>query len=121
MLNKKQKIAANYYIKTKNKYESLLKAGYSEKYANKCDLFFEKEKIKEYIRKEETSQKPDPTNEIISYLTKVMRGEETDATATQRIKAAEMLSKHYGLDKEKQKEDKVIPVIIYDDISHNNT
>lgn len=111
MLNKKQKIAADIYIETGNRELALEKAGYNKKSA----YIFDNDKMQEYISKKK-EDKNNPTGEIISYLTKVMRGEEADATATQRIKAAEMLSKHYGLDKEKQKEDKTVPVVIYDDI-----
>lgn len=117
MLNDKQKSAVDYYIKYKNKYEALINAGYSEGYASKYDAFFEKEDIKEYIKSNEKSS-PDPTLEIIDYLTRVMQGAEADASATQRIKAAEMLSKHYGLDKEKTKENATVPVVIVDDINN---
>ena len=111
MLNNKQKMAADIYIETGDKALALKKAGYKQT----SEYIFNNDEMNKYINRVK-EDKINPTNEIISYLTKVMRGEEADATATQRIKAAEMLSKHYGLDKERKKEETALPVVIYDDI-----
>lgn len=115
MLNEKQKKAADYFMEIKDEKEALIRAGYGKDTVKKYKAFFEKPQIVEYINKK-LNEIPSPSDEIISYLTKVLRGEETDATASQRIKAAEMLSKHYGLDKIKEPDKDNKPIVIYDNI-----
>lgn len=112
----KQEIAINTFIKTGDSFNSLLKAGYKESFAKKhCNSFFNKAEITEYIEntleKKATGDSNVPA-EIASYLTRVMRGEEDDSSITQRMKAAELLCKHYADNQEVT--DK--PVIIRDDL-----
>ena len=60
--------------------------------------------------------------EVLQYLTKVMRGEEKDqfgldASLQDRTKCAELLGKRYGTFKEKVDVTGNIPVVIQDDIT----
>ena len=60
--------------------------------------------------------------EVLQYLTKVMRGEEKDqfgldASLQDRTKCAELLGKRYGTFKEKVEVAGNIPVVITDDIT----
>jgi len=106
------------YIATGNIYQSALEAGYSENYA-KTDAFkiLENPSVKEYIAekmKELDKENIARAEEVLAYLTSVMRGEETEQTlrsvgnsvqnildigvsAKDRIKAAELIGKRYGL------------------------
>ena len=61
-------------------------------------------------------------DEVLEYLTKVMRGEEKDqfgldASLQDRTKCAELLDKRYGTFKEKVEVNGNIPVVIKDDIT----
>jgi len=61
-------------------------------------------------------------DEVLQYLTKVMRGEEKDqfgldASLQDRTKCAELLGKRYGTFKEKVNVTGNIPVVIADDIT----
>ena len=61
-------------------------------------------------------------DEVLQYLTKVMRGEEKDqfgldASLQDRTKCAELLGKRYGTFKEKVEVNGNIPVVITDDIT----
>ncbi|WP_412079918.1 terminase small subunit [Streptococcus gallolyticus] len=101
-----------------NAYQSAQKAGYSERYA-KADShkLLENTGIKTYISErlaDLQSKKVADQQEVLEYLTSVMRGEETEQTiigvgelgqeltdievsAKDRIKAAELLGKRYRL------------------------
>jgi phage terminase small subunit len=103
--------------------ESATKAGYSENYARaQSHKLLENVGIKTYISErlaELQSQKVADQQEVLEYLTSVMRGEETEQTiigvgelgqeltdievsAKDRIKAAELLGKRYRLWTDKQ-------------------
>jgi phage terminase small subunit len=103
--------------------ESATKAGYSENYAKaQSHKLLENVGIKTYISErlaELQSQKVADQQEVLEYLTSVMRGEETEQTiigvgelgqeltdievsAKDRIKAAELLGKRYRLWTDKQ-------------------
>ena len=123
-LTEKQKRFIDYYIETANATESAKRAGYSEKTAKqignenltKLDAFIQ-EKLKEKADKRIASQ-----DEVLEYLTKVMRGEEKDsfgldASLQDRTKCAELLGKRYGTFKEKVDVAGNIPVVIQDDIT----
>ena len=61
-------------------------------------------------------------DEVLEYLTRVMRGEEKDqfdldASLQDRTKCAELLGKRYGTFKEKVDVTGNIPVVIEDDIT----
>lgn len=103
--------------------ESATKAGYSENYAKaQSHKLLENVGIKTYISErlaELQSKKVADQQEVLEYLTSVMRGEETEQTiigvgelgqeltdievsAKDRIKAAELLGKRYRLWTDKQ-------------------
>lgn len=123
-LTEKQKRFIDYYIETANATESAKRAGYSEKTAKnigaenltKLNSFIQ-EKLKEKEDSRIASQ-----DEVLQYLTKVMRGEEKDqfgldASLQDRTKCAELLGKRYGTFKEKVDVTGNIPVVIQDDIT----
>ena len=123
-LTEKQKRFIDYYIETANATESAKKAGYSEKTAKNIGAenltklnFFIQEKLQEKESKRIASQE-----EVLEYLTKVMRGQEKDqfgldASLQDRTKCAELLGKRYGTFKEKIDVGGKIPVVIQDDIT----
>jgi len=123
-LTEKQKRFIDYFIETANATESAKRAGYSEKTAKnigaenltKLNRFIQ-EKLKEKESKRIASQ-----DEVLEYLTKVMRGEEKDsfgldASLQDRTKCAELLGKRYGTFKEKVDLTGKLPVVICDDIT----
>lgn len=131
-LTPKQKAFAEYYIETGNATEAAIKAGYSKKTARVIGQEnLTKPAIKTYID-EKMEQLADKriakAEEVLEYLTRVIRGEETEQvvvtenvgdfmsearvinkelSAKDRIKAAELLGKRYRLfvDKVEQKVD----------------
>lgn len=117
-LTLKQKKFADEYIISGNATESAIKAGYSSKYANtNASKLLQNTTIKSYIDerlKEIESEKIADQQEVLKYLSAVMRGEMTEQTlksvgesgqviteidvgAKDRIKAAELLGKRYRL------------------------
>jgi phage terminase small subunit len=128
-LTEKQKRFCDYYIETGNATESYLKAGYRVKTdgaarANASRLLTNAN-VKSYIEqklKELEDKRIAKAEEVLKYLTSVMRGEETEEVvvveglgegmssattikkqvgARERIKAAELLGKRYALFTEK--------------------
>ena len=105
-LTPKQKAFADYYIETGNATEAAIKAGYSKKTARVIGTEnLTKPALKQYIDErlakieDERIAKGD---EVLKYLTSVMRGEEKDqfgldASLQDRTKAAELLGKRYRL------------------------
>lgn len=118
-LTPKQKAFADYYIETGNATEAAIKAGYSKKTARVIGTEnLTKPALKQYIDErlakieDERIAKGD---EVLKYLTSVMRGEEKDqfgldASLQDRTKAAELLGKRYRLfvDKVEQKVDATV-------------
>ena len=113
----KQQRFADEYIITGNFYKSAVEAGYSEKYAkSQSHKLLENVGIKNYIDERLTkleSEKIATQEEVLQYLTSVMRGEKTepllvlDGEGTQKVieavpnvqsrtRAAELLGKRYG-------------------------
>lgn len=113
----KQQRFADEYIITGNLYKSAVEAGYSEKYAKaQSHKLLENVGIKNYIDERLAkleSEKIASQQEVLQYLTSVMRGEKTepllvlDGEGTQKVieavpsvqsrtKAAELLGKRYG-------------------------
>lgn len=102
-LTEKQKRFIDYYIETANATESAKRAGYSEKTAKNIGAenltklnFFIQERLKQKEDSRIASQE-----EVLQYLTKVMRGEEKDqfgldASLQDRTKCAELLGKRWG-------------------------
>lgn len=123
-LTEKQKRFIDYYIEYADAKKAAIEAGYSQKTAKqigsenlaKLDRFI-KIKLQEKEDKRIASQ-----DEVLQYLTKVMRGEEKDqfgldASLQDRTKCAELLGKRYGTFKEKVDVTGNIPVVIQDDIT----
>lgn len=123
-LTEKQKRFIDYYIETANATESAKKAGYSPKTAKNIGAenltklnYFIQERLQQLEDSRIASQE-----EVLQYLTKVMRGEEKDsfgldASLQDRTKCAELLGKRYGTFKEKVDVTGNIPVVIQDDIT----
>ena len=117
-LTLKQKKFTDEYIISGNATESAIKAGYSSKYANtNVSKLLQNTTIKSYIDErlaQLESEKIADQQEVLKYLSAVMRGEMTEQTlksvgesgqviteidvgAKDRIKAAELLGKRYRL------------------------
>ena len=81
-LTEKQKRFADEYIISGNATQSAIKAGYSSKYANtNASKLLQNTTIKNYIdeRLEELkSERTADAQEVLEYLTSVMRGNETE-------------------------------------------
>lgn len=81
-LTQKQRLFADEYIKSGNAMQSAIKAGYSEKYAkSSSSKMLENVGIKSYIAAqvaEIESHKIADAKEVLQYLTRVLRGEETE-------------------------------------------
>lgn len=118
-LTPKQKAFADYYIELGNATEAAIRAGYNKKTARQIgSMNLTKVDIKQYI--EERLAKIEDARiakgeEVLQYLTKVMRGEEKDQfgldpSLQDRTKAAELLGKRYRLfvDKVEQKVDATV-------------
>lgn len=123
-LTEKQKRFIDYYIETANATESAKRAGYSSKTAKNIGAenltklnYFIQERLQQLENNRIASQE-----EVLQYLTKVMRGEEKDqfgldASLQDRTKCAELLGKRYGTFKEIVGVAGNIPVVITDDIT----
>ncbi|EQB4336195.1 terminase small subunit [Clostridium botulinum] len=140
-LTPKQKAFADYYIQTGNATEAAIKAGYSKKTARFIgNENLTKPYIKNYIderMKQLEDERIAKANEVLQYLTRVIRGQETEEVvvtenigdfmseaktikkeigAKDRIKAAELLGKRYRLFTDKVEIEGSVPVQIVDDI-----
>lgn len=103
-LTPKQKALCDYFLESGNKYESAIKAGYSESYA-RVDVHktLEKPSIKEYIaerQKEIEDSRIADVSEVLQFFSSVMRGEvkdqfEMDAALSDRLSAGRELMKRY--------------------------
>lgn len=137
-LTPKQISFADYYIELGNAEQAALKAGYSKAYARgKAYTLLANVGIKEYIDKrmeEIKSKRVADQQEIMEFLTSVMRGEIEepipilDGEGTQRIvevkpsaqsrkAAAELLGKRYAMWTDKQRFEGNIGVTIIDDLN----
>jgi phage terminase small subunit len=136
-LTEKQKRFADYYIETGNATESARKAGYKGNNLNKvASENLAKLDIRNYIDEkiaEKDSERIAKQDEVLSYLTSIMRGEQTEQTlmgigegaqtitdievgSKDRIKAAELLGKRYAMWTDKQQIDGNVPVTIVNDL-----
>lgn len=124
-LTPKQKAFADYYIECGNATEAALRAGYNKNSARVigCENLT-KPDISAYIEERLRQIEDDRIakgEEVLQYLTSVMRGEEKDqfgldASLQDRTKAAELLGKRYGLFKDKVESTTNNVVRIVDDI-----
>lgn len=104
-LTPKQKAFADYYIQSGNATDAAIKAGYNEKTAKQTGYEnLTKPYIKAYIEKrmkELESDRIATAEEVMKFLTSVMRGEvkdlELDPSLQDRLKASDMLAKRFGL------------------------
>nr|WP_312985978.1 terminase small subunit [Clostridioides sp.] len=139
-LTPKQRAFCDYYIETGNATEAAIKANYSKKTARETGYEnLTKPHIKKYIDEkleEMSSNRIADAEEIMEYLTKVIRDEETEETvvvintgdfiseakaidkkigAKDKIKAAELLGKRYRLWTDKVEVEGAIPIVIAGD------
>ena len=140
-MTERQKRFCDFYIQTGNGTEAAIKAGYSEKTARfianeNLTKPYIKNYIDEQLQKLEDARIAD-TQEVLKYLTSVMRGETTeqvvivegygdgcssarkvekDVGAKDRLKAAELLGKRYGLFTDKVNVEGSTKVVIVDDL-----
>lgn len=143
-LTLKQKAFADYYIELGNATESYIRAGYKATKREVAEANARKllanNSVKTYIDerlKEISSKRIAKAEEVLEYLTRVLRGEETEQvvvtenigdymseartvdkeiSAKDKIKAAELLGKRYRLFTEKVELEGSVPVQIVDDI-----
>lgn len=122
----KQKAFADYYIECGNATEAAKRAGYNEKSARQIGTEnLSKLAISSYIDKrmqEIEDNRIAKGDEVLKYLTGVMRGEVKDqfgleASLQDRTKAAELLGKRYRLFTDKVETTSSAMVRIIDDIS----
>lgn len=134
-LTLKQQRFADEYIRTGNAFQSAINAGYSETYAKgNVVKLLENVSIKSYIDKRLEELKKESIaeqDEILQYLTSIMRGEMTEQTlvgqgegyqeidnidvgAKDRIKAAELLGKRYRMWTEKIEAEVTTPTFVND-------
>lgn len=108
-LTEKQRRFIDYYIETANATESARRAGYSEKTAKNIGAE-NLTKLHHFITErmnQKASDRIASQDEVLEYLTRVMRGEETDAfgldaSLQDRTKCAELLGKRYKLFTDRQ-------------------
>lgn len=137
----KQKRFADEYIISGNASDAAIKVGYSKKYAaTNTDKLLKNTNIKKYIDerlKELEDKQIAKQDEVLKYLTSIMRGEQTEQTlisdgtetgqritnievsAKDRIKAAELLGKRYGTWTDKKELNINLPTFI-DDIKESD-
>jgi phage terminase small subunit len=132
-LSLKQQRFADEYIISGNATQAAVKAGYSSKYANtNASKLLQNTTIKSYIDErlaQLASDKVATQEEVLTYLTSVMRGEtqeqtlcsigelgqeviDIDVGAKDRIKAAELLGKRFRMWTEKVETDITQTVVI---------
>ena len=129
----KQQRFADEYIISSNATQAAVKAGYSSKYANtNASKLLQNTTIKSYVDErlaQLASDKVATQEEVLTYLTSVMRGEtqeqtlcsigelgqeviDIDVGAKDRIKAAELLGKRFRMWTEKVETDITQAVVI---------
>ena len=122
-LTEKERIFADEYIKTTNATQSAITAGYSEKTArSKGSQLLTKINVRQYIEAVMNERSKDTiatADEVLEYLTRVVRGEEKDAfgldvSVADKTKAAELLGKRHMLFTDKVKLDAEIEIDISD-------
>ena len=136
-LTLKQQRFADEYIISGNASQAAIAAGYSKKYAaQNTDKLLKNTKVKSYIAErmaELDSKKIAKQEEVLAYLTSIMRGEQQektlvgegmgeqriadiDVSAKDRIKAAELIGKRYSMWTDKQEVTGDIAITFIDDI-----
>ncbi|MBY9078292.1 terminase small subunit [Paenibacillus sp. HN-1] len=136
-LTEKQKRFADHFVETGNATEAAVLAGYSAKTAKETGYEnLTKPHIREYIDAriaEKDSARIAKQDEILEFLTHILRGEvkeqfplglgmgeqqlvKKELDGKDRIKAAELLGKRYGMWVDRQQLDGTVGVQIIDDI-----
>lgn len=131
----KQQKFADYYIESGNATQAAIRAGYSKRSARQiADENLAKPYIKAYIDKrmeELQSERIASQQEILEFLTAVIRGEATGTelvgkgkgyqevqqeppSLAEKTKAAELLGKRYAMWTEKQQVENITPVFVDD-------
>lgn len=135
-MNAKQKRFCDEYLTDCNATQAAIRAGYSQKTAYAAGSNnLKKPELREYIDKQLEllhSANIADSKEVLEYLTSVMRGEHKeqilqlvgdgvqkianiDVSAKERLKAAELIGKRYGLFKENIDVAGAVPVVISGD------
>lgn len=135
-MNAKQKRFCDEYLIDCNATKAAIRAGYSEKTAKQMGAEnLSKPDLRAYIDEQLErlhNEKTADAQEVMEYLTAVMRGEHTeqvlkligkgvqtitniDVSAKERLKAAELIGKRYGLFTDKIGLDGAVPVVITGD------
>jgi len=137
VLTEKQKRFIDFYIELGNATQAAIKAGYSEKHANKSgSACLSRPSVKAELDerlKQLEDERVAKANEVMKYLTSVMRGEKEEEIvvvegdgdgmssarkmkklvgAKEQIKAAELIGKRYGIFTDKLSIENAIPVVI---------
>lgn len=136
-MTKKQKRFVEEYLIDLNATQAAIRAGYSPKTAKQTGSEnLSKPDLRAYIDEQLNkihSAKIADAEEVMKYLTSVMRGEHTeqvlklagdgfqtitdiDVSAKDRLKAAELVGKRYGLFTEKVGLEGAVPVVIQNDL-----
>lgn len=139
-MTEKQKKFAEEYLVDCNATKAAIRAGYSEKSAGRnADRMMKNEEIRTYIDEQlekMRSERIADATEVMEYLTSVLRGESTSEIVVvegcgdgysearnidkapdekERLKAAELIGKRYGMFTEKMNLE-VEPVVIVNDL-----
>mgnify|MGYP000892170392 CR=1 FL=1 len=144
-LTKKQQRFCDEYLIDTNATQAAIRAGYSEKTAySQGQRLLKKVEVKRYIEEQLErihNEKIADAQEVMMYLTSVLRGESlseivvvegigdgcSDARRMmklpderERLKAAELIGKRYGMFTDKVNVKGTIPVVIIDDLDDEN-
>lgn len=140
-MTEKQKRFCDEYLIDLNATQACIRAGYSRKYANtNVSKLLQNTTIKAYLderMKDKESQLIATQDEVLKYLTSVLRGESKSEVVVvegmgegfssartmtkapdekDRLKAAEQLGKYYGLNIQKIEGSLTVPVVLKDDV-----
>jgi len=140
-MTEKQKRFCDEYLIDLNATQACIRAGYSEKYAGtNADKLLKNTKVKSYIDKRMKKKESNliaSQDEVLKYLTSVLRGEsESEIIVVEgkgdgfssartvlkkpdekdRLKASEQLGKYYGLNIQKIEGSLTVPVVLKDDV-----
>lgn len=124
LLTEKQKRFIDYYIEIANATKACELAGYKGKNLNRLGSE-NLSKLDKFIKvklEEKENQRIASQDEVLQYLTKVMRGEEKDqfgldASLQDRTRCAELLGKRYGTFIEKKEVSGGYTVELVDDVN----
>ena len=141
----KQKRFAEEYLVDCNATQAAIRAGYSEKTAySQGERLLKNVEVKNWIDEQLTQMQGNTiadAKEVMEYLTSVLRGEsrgtelviesvgdymsearevEKAPSEKEKLKAAELLAKRYGLLTDKVNLESAVPVVIVDDVAEDS-